>query len=143
MVAYLWLVWYQACTKASPKHWALAVTYELHERAYATFYEIVGDGTGMGQFLPTVVRRVHLTGTHGHQLYDGKMLVGEINDSVLGALEMYGETAVELVNSHNRKRGLGESNCQDWAIIIIRSLEDSLLLPRGTLAKVERCPRFG
>ena len=66
----------------------------------------------MGQFLPKVVRRVHLTGTHGHQLYDGKMLVGEINDSVLGALEMYGETAVELVNSHNRKRGLGESNCQ-------------------------------
>ena len=42
MVAYLWLVWYQACTKASPKHWALAVTYELHERAYATFYEVRG-----------------------------------------------------------------------------------------------------
>jgi hypothetical protein len=40
MVAYLWLVWYQANTKASPKHWALAVTYELHERAYATFYEV-------------------------------------------------------------------------------------------------------
>lgn len=40
MVAYLWLVWYQANSKASPKHWALAVTYELHERAYATFYEV-------------------------------------------------------------------------------------------------------
>ena len=40
MAAYLWLVWYQASTKASPKHWALAVTYELHERAYATFYEV-------------------------------------------------------------------------------------------------------
>lgn len=40
MVAYLWLVWYQANTKTSPKHWALAVTYELHERAYATFYEV-------------------------------------------------------------------------------------------------------
>ena len=126
----------------------------------------MGDGNGMGQFVPTVVRRVHLTGTHGHQPYDGKLLLGEINDSVLGALEMYGESAAELVNSQNRKRGgLGESNCQvrapglcvcscsvptwdtmleqDWAIIIIRSLEDSLLLPRGTLAKVEKCPRFG
>lgn len=185
MVAYLWLVWYQASSRASPKHWALAVTYELHERAYATFYEvsirrvfprgrlltrrafalqIMGDGNGMGQYLPTVVRRVHLTGTHGHQPYDGKLLLGEIDDRVLGALEMYGETAVELVNSQNRRRGLGESNCQvstpaesagtpwkvltmgfrqDWAIIIIRSLEDSLLLPRGTLAKVEKCPRFG
>ncbi|KAI0690684.1 hypothetical protein BC835DRAFT_1363346 [Cytidiella melzeri] len=143
LVAYLWLVWYQASSSTSPKHWALAVTYELHERAYATFYEITGDGNGMGQFLPRVVRRVHLTGTHGHQQYDGKMLLGEINDSVLGALEMYGESAVEIVNSHNRKHGLGESNCQDWAMIIIRSLEDSLFLPRGTLAKVEKCPRYG
>lgn len=66
----------------------------------------------MGQFVPTVVRRVHLTGTHGHHPYDGKLLLGEINDSVLGALEMYGESAAELVNSQNRKRGLGESNCQ-------------------------------
>lgn len=143
MVAYLWLVWYQANTRTSPKHWALAVTYEVHERAYATFYEITGDGSGMGQFLPGVVRRVHLTGTHGHQAYDGKLLLGEITDSVLGALEMYSESATELVNSQNRKRGLGESNCQDWAIIIVRSLEDSQLLPRGTLTKVERCPRLG
>ena len=40
MAAYLWLVWYQANSRVSPKHWALAVTYELHERAYATFYEV-------------------------------------------------------------------------------------------------------
>lgn len=84
----------------------------------------MGDGNGMGQFLPSVVRRVHLTGQHGHQAYDGKLLLGEINDSVLGALEMYGESAVEMVNSHNRKRGLGESNCQ------VRQL--ARLLPRVT-----------
>lgn len=40
MVAYLWLVYYQANSNTTPKHWALAVTYELHERAYATFYEV-------------------------------------------------------------------------------------------------------
>lgn len=66
----------------------------------------------MGQFSPSVVRRVHLTGTHGHQAHDGKLLLGEITDSVVGALEMYSESSVELVNSRNRKRGLGESNCQ-------------------------------
>lgn len=120
----------------------------------------------MGQFVPSVVRRVHLTGTHGHQAYDGRLLLGEITDKVVGALQMYGESSVDLVNSQNRKRGLGESNCQvssavavrgraftsithrlhlsqDWAIIIVRSLEDSQLLPPGTLARVENCPRFG
>ena len=73
----------------------------------------MGDGNGMGQFVPSVVRRVHLTGTHGAQAYDGKVLLGEITDNVVGALEMYGESAVEIINSNNRKRGgLGESNCQ-------------------------------
>ena len=121
----------------------------------------------MGQYVPRVVRRAHLTGTHGHQAYDGKLLLGEITDNVVTALEMYGESSVDIVNSHNRKRGLGESNCQvrepfirvscsltshpdrcpylcqDWALIIIRSLEDSQLLPGGTLAKAEKCPRLG
>lgn len=72
----------------------------------------MGDGNGMGQFAPSVVRRVHLTGTHGNQAYDGKLLLGEITDSVVGALEMYSESSVEIVNSRNRKRGLGEANCQ-------------------------------
>lgn len=40
MVGYLWLVWYHATTKVTPKHWALAVTYELNERAYATIYQV-------------------------------------------------------------------------------------------------------
>jgi len=143
MVAYLWLVWYSAHSKLSPKHWALAVTYELNDRAYATFYQILGDGNGMGQFMPNVLRRVHLMSTYGDQAYEGKVLLGEIIDNVVGALEMYGESAAEMVNSNNRKRGIGESNCQDWAIMIIRSLEDAALLPRGTVAKAERCPRFG
>ena len=67
---------------------------------------------------------------HGAARYGGKLLLGQVTDSVLGALEMYSESAVELVNAHNRKRGTGEASSQDWAIIIIRSLEDSLLLPK-------------
>jgi len=142
MVAYLWLVWYDAPSRMSPRHWALAVTYEAHDQAYATIYEVFSEGV-VGSFQPRVVRRVHLTSKHGHSSYAGKLLLGEINDQVLGALEMYSETAAELVNSHNKKRGGNESTCHDWAIIIVRSLEDALLLPRGTLARVEKSPRFG
>ncbi|KAH9947655.1 hypothetical protein B0H21DRAFT_737437 [Amylocystis lapponica] len=140
MVAYMWLVWYAAPDKTSCRHWALAVTYEADEHAYATIHEVALSDAA-GQFLPKVVRRVHLTRDH-LQPYAGKMLLGEIVDSVLSALELYSETAVELINAQNQKRG-SQSNCQDWAIIIIRSLEDALLLPQGTLARVEKCPRSG
>ncbi|KAI0932473.1 hypothetical protein AcW2_001095 [Taiwanofungus camphoratus] len=142
MTAYLWLVWYEATSKLSPQHWALAVTYEINDQAYATSYEVVGDSTG-SRYHSRVVRRVHLTSSHGYTPYVGKLLLGEINDQVLGALEMYSETATELVNAHNKKHGTNESNCHDWALIIIRSLEDALLLPKGTLARVEKCPKFG
>lgn len=40
MAAYLWLLWYQASSKLAPKHWALAVTYEVSDRAYATVYQV-------------------------------------------------------------------------------------------------------
>lgn len=143
MAAYLWLLWYQASSKLAPKHWALAVTYEVSDRAYATVYQVIGDGNGMGQFQPNVTRRVHLTTAHGAHAYEGKTLLGEVSDTVVGALEMYSESAADLVNTKNRKRGIGESNCQDWAMIIVQSLEDAQLLPRGTLARVERTPRVG
>lgn len=126
----------------SPRHWALAVTYEAHDLAYATFYEVFRDGNA-AHYQPRVVRRVHLTSKHGNTPYAGKLLLGEINDQVLGALEMYSETATELVNSHTKKRGIHELACHDWAIIIVRSLEDALLLPRGALSRVEKSPRFG
>ncbi|PCH33434.1 hypothetical protein WOLCODRAFT_86768 [Wolfiporia cocos MD-104 SS10] len=141
MGGFLWLVWYEAALKV-PRHWALAVTYEAHDLAYATFYEIFGD-SGVGRYQTRVVRRVHLTGKHGASSYVGKLLLGQINDQVLCALEMYSDTAAELVNSHNKKRGTNESTCHDWAVIIVRSLEDALLLPRGILARVEKCPRSG
>ncbi|OJT14369.1 hypothetical protein TRAPUB_9084 [Trametes pubescens] len=103
MGGYLWLVWYNATSKLSPKHWTLAVTYEAHDRAYATVYEAT---------------------------YGGRILLGEINDNVLCSLEAYSDTAAELVNSQNRKRGQDSANCHDWALIIVRSLEDAMLLPQ-------------
>jgi len=142
MGGFLWLVWYEPITRTSPRHWALAVTYEAHERAYSTFYEVVLDQTS-SRYLSKVVRRVHLTSSHGHSHYAGRLLLGEIIDTVIGTLEMYSETAVDLVNSHNQKRGSREYFSHDWAVTIIRSLEDSLLLPQGTLSRVEKCPKFG
>ncbi|KZT74832.1 hypothetical protein DAEQUDRAFT_720010 [Daedalea quercina L-15889] len=142
MVAYLWLVWYESPTKAALRHWALAITYEAHDHAYATFHEIASDSSGT-RYQARVVRRVHLTSRHGTIAYAGKLLLGEVTDQVLASLEMYSETAAELVNAHNRKRGVHESTCHDWAIIIVRSLEDALLLPAGSLSRAEKSPRFG
>ncbi|KAL6304221.1 hypothetical protein BKA93DRAFT_784417 [Sparassis latifolia] len=142
MAGFLWLVWYEPVTRTSARHWTLAVTYEAHEQAYATFYEMLGSGSA-GGYKSKVTRRVRLTSGHGASPYSGKILLGEIIDPVLGALEMYSETATDLVNSHNQKRDAREYNSQDWAIIIIRSLEDALLLPQGTLARVERCSKLG
>ncbi|KAI8995331.1 hypothetical protein BD414DRAFT_520614 [Trametes punicea] len=141
MVAYLWLVWYDAATKLSPKHWTLAVTYEAHDRAYATVYEVSSDNAG--QYQSRVVRRVHLTSNHPSGAYGGRILLGEINDNVLRSLEAYSDTAAELVNSQNRKCGQNRSNCHDWALIIVRSLEDAMLLPQGSLARLDKCPRVG
>ncbi len=152
MTAYLWLIWYDAAAKVTPKHWTLAVSYEAHDRAYATVYEVskpacyhwespdyrltsasqvTMDFTG--RYQSRVVRRVHLTSNHPLGAYGGKILLGEVNDGVLCSLEAYSDTAAELVNTYNRKRGQGTSNCHDWATIIVRSLEDAMLLPQVCL----------
>ncbi|KAI0336043.1 hypothetical protein GY45DRAFT_1316086 [Cubamyces sp. BRFM 1775] len=141
MGGYLWLVWYEAASKLTPKHWTLAVTYEAHDRAYATVYELTSEHTG--RYASRVIRRVHLTSNHPSGAYGGRILLGEVNDNVLCSLEAYSDTAAELVNSQNRKRGQNNSNCQDWAHIIVRSLEDAMLLPQGSLARLEKCPRAG
>ena len=146
MGAYLWLIWYDASSKGGPKHWTLAVSYEANDRAYATIYEVGVcpvisqrlysilllqvnmDFTGL--YESRVVRRVVLTGNHPTGPYAGKILLGEVNDNVLGSLEAYSDTAAELVNSLNRKRGQGSLSCHDWAAFIVRSLEDAMLLPK-------------
>ncbi|TBU49738.1 hypothetical protein BD309DRAFT_909409 [Dichomitus squalens] len=141
MTGYLWLVWYEAPARSAIRHWTLAVTYEANDRAYATVYEVAIDSSG--HYQSRVTRRVHLTSNHPSGAYSGKILLGEINDNVLCSLEPYSETAAELVNSRNRKRGPGAQTCHDWAMIIVRSLEDSMLLPQGAMACVEKCPRIG
>ncbi|KAI0768504.1 hypothetical protein BD413DRAFT_562455 [Trametes elegans] len=141
MGGYLWLVWYEAASKVSPKHWTLAVTYEAHDRAYATVYELSVDAAGF--YKSRVIRRVHLTSNHPSGAYSGRILLGEINDNVLRSLEAYSDTAAELVNSQIRQRGCESANCHDWALIIVRSLEDAMLLPKGSLERLEKCPRTG
>lgn len=71
------------------------------------------------------------------------MLLGEIIDDVIKVMEEYGNTATEIVNSTNESRaGSGDLNCQDWILIIVRSLEDAGLLPNGALKRAKDCPRY-
>ena len=94
-----------------------------------------------GRYESRVTRRVPLTSNHPSGPYAGKILLGEVNDGVLSTLEAYSESAAELVNTHNRKRGLGSSNSQDWAAFIVRSLEDAILLPKVRAVDSSRPPR--
>ena len=96
---------------------------------FSTFVsQAVSDFTGL--FEARVVRRVPLTSNHPSGSYAGKILLGEVNDSVLSTLEAYSDTAAELVNTRNRKRSQGNATCHDWAAFIVRSLEDAMLLPK-------------
>ena len=100
----------------------------MRQRCADSIQQVTSD-TSATRFQPRVVRRVHLSSKHGHIAFGGKLLLGEVTDQVLASLEMYSETAAELVNTHNRRRGAHEWTCHDWAIVIVRSLEDALLLP--------------
>ena len=61
MAAYLWLIWYDASTKAAPKHWTLAVSYEPHDRAYATVYE-VSNAADLGGYAGHAGLTIHTSG---------------------------------------------------------------------------------
>lgn len=103
----------------------------------------MGDGLGLGQFATDVTRHVQLVGERGSATYEGRLLLGPVADSVLELMEEYCHSATELINAVNKTRGVGDLNCQDWVLLIVKSLEDARLLKKGTLAKAARCPRRG
>lgn len=103
--------------------------------------QVEGNGWGTGQFVFRIVRGCQLKGARGSQAYEGRLYLGEIRDDVNGMLQEYCEAATEMINEHNAQKIVGESNCQDWCILVIKSLEDSRLLPRGSEATAGACPR--
>ena len=166
MTTYLWLVWYRAQSPLGPKHWSLFVTYEPDEEALGTIYQVrltlqppplslsnkrplhltlitqlEGNGWGTGQFVFRVCRGVQLKGARGSQAYESRLHLGDIRDGVNGMLQEYCEAAAELINEHNTAHVIGDSNCQDWCLLVVKSLEDARFVPAGTYAKAKACPR--
>jgi len=141
MANYFWLVWYNAVTRRAPKHWALMVTYEMDEDAFGTLYQTVGDGTGWGRFSTDIRHGAQLNSAHGDAAYGARLFLGAVADGVVEALRDYCDAATDMINAQNTQRGVGELNCQDWVLVLVRSLEDARLLEAGTLARVKRCPR--
>lgn len=141
MTNHLWLVWYRAQSPMGPKHWSLFVTYDTDEEALGTIYQIEGNGWGTGQFTFRVCRGVQLKGARGSQAYEGRLYLGDIRDGVYGMMHEYCETAAEMINEHNVAHVVGESNCQDWCLLVIKSLEDGRFIPGGTKTRAAACPR--
>lgn len=143
MTNYFWLVWYRARSSAVPKHWALFMTYDTDEQACGTIYQAEGNGWGTGQFITSILRGIQLTGQRGSQAYENRLHLGEIHDGLNGMMKEYCDAATDLINEHNAKRVVGELNCQDWCLVVIKSLEDSRCLPSGTHERALRTPRGG
>ncbi|EKM57649.1 uncharacterized protein PHACADRAFT_138886 [Phanerochaete carnosa HHB-10118-sp] len=141
MTNHLWLVWYRAQSPLGPKHWSLFVTYDTDEEAPGTIYQIEGNGWGTGQFFFRVCRGIQLKGARGSQAYEGRLYLGDIRDGVNGMMQEYCEAAAEMINEHNTAHVVGEFNCQDWCIIVIKSLEDGRFIPGGANARAAACPR--
>ncbi|KAK7685577.1 hypothetical protein QCA50_011444 [Cerrena zonata] len=143
MTNYFWLVWYRSRTTPGPKHWSLFMTYDTDDQAIGTIYQAEGDGWGNGQFTTSIIRGVQLKGPRGAQSYESRLYLGEMHDAFCSMLKEYCDAATELINEHNAERIIGESNCQDWCLVVIKSLEDARCFPAGTHAKACRCPRGG
>ncbi|KAI0337204.1 hypothetical protein BDW22DRAFT_1403499 [Trametopsis cervina] len=140
MTNHLWLVWYRAQTPMGPKHWSLFVTYDTDEQAPGTIYQ-VRNGWGTGQFTFKLIRGAQLKGARGSQAYEGRLYLGEIRDGVNGMMHEYCEAGTEMINEHNGAHVVGESNCQDWCLLVIKSLEDGRFIPGGTKTRAGACPR--
>ncbi|KAI0078650.1 hypothetical protein K474DRAFT_1641311 [Panus rudis PR-1116 ss-1] len=145
MTNYFWLVWYRARSSMAPKHWSLFMTYDTDEQAIGTIYQ-VRNGWGTGQFLTSILRGVQLKGTRGAQSYESRLYLGEVHEKFVSneMMREYCDAATDLINEHNATCGdglVGEWNCQDWCLVVIRSLEDARCLPKGSLQRAERCPR--
>ncbi|KAI0782040.1 hypothetical protein C8Q75DRAFT_728144 [Abortiporus biennis] len=142
MTNYLWLVWYRARNSVGPKHWSLFMTYDADEQAVGTVYQ-VGNGWGTGQFSTNVIHGVQLKGVRGSQSYESRLYLGEVHDKFNGMLKEYCDAATDLVNEHNAARVVGDSNCQDWCLMVIKTLEDQRCLPPGSFERARTCPKAG
>ena len=100
-------------------------------------------GTGLSKYIPDTIRGVRYQDHFGRRYWEGRMLLGQITETVVELLPLYCEVGADLVNSQNKGRGLlaGESGSQDWVLHIVSSFEDSKILPNGSTDRAKGCPR--
>ena len=161
----LWLIWVSGLTELSLKEWALVVTYEEDAEAFGTLYKVRSTtatshrfphpqtpslphqlkdvGTGLSKYIPDIIRGVRYQDHFGHRYWEGRMLLGQITETVVELLPLYCEVGADLINSQNQGRGLlaGENGSQEWVLHIVSSFEDSKILPKGSTDRAGGCPR--
>jgi hypothetical protein len=100
-------------------------------------------GTGLSTYIPDIIRGVRYQDHFGRRYWEGRMLLGQITETVVELLPLYCEVGADLINSQNRGRGLlaGENGSQEWVLHIVGSFEDSRILPRGSTDRAKGCPR--
>jgi hypothetical protein len=94
----------------------------------------------------TIRRGMPLDGACDFDELDARLFLGFISDRVIETMELYAESATDLLNAKDSAIGhhpqTASPNCQDWCLAIIRSLEDAGCLEQGTLERASGCPRF-
>jgi len=139
----LWLIWVSGLTHLSLKEWALVVTYEEDAEAFGTLYKLKDIGTGLSKYIPDIIRGVRYQDHFGRRYWEGRLLLGQITETVVELLPLYCEVGADLINSQNKGRGLlaGENGSQEWVLHIVGSFEDSRILPKGSTDRAKGCPR--
>ncbi|EJD54405.1 hypothetical protein AURDEDRAFT_156184 [Auricularia subglabra TFB-10046 SS5] len=132
MPNYLWLGVY---SPSPPRHSStLCLTYDLAEDAYATIFHLVGrPPTSACALQRSVALRNPVT---DEALFHSRILLGIVSDAVLQVLGDYIREACALLNDAH-----GHAPLDDWALLVIRSFEDSRFLPAGALVRAQQALR--
>ncbi|EPQ54818.1 hypothetical protein GLOTRDRAFT_130170 [Gloeophyllum trabeum ATCC 11539] len=142
MPNYLYLIWYSP-QFGGPRHWGLFIVGSREPEAYGTLYHCITDQkrSYACTFSTDVRYGVAIKGPRSNRTYEDRVLLGTIGDDVKVMMTEYADAATQMVNEHNVTRGRAESNCHDWVLHIVRSLDNSHLIEQGALGRAAACPR--
>ncbi|KZT28734.1 hypothetical protein NEOLEDRAFT_1057793 [Neolentinus lepideus HHB14362 ss-1] len=140
MTNHLYLIWYTP-QMAGPRHWALFVVSSQEPEAFGTLYHVASVRGYCCTFATDIRFGVSIKGPRSSRTYEDRALLGTINDDVKMMMTEYADAATQMVNEHNVPRSRAESNCHDWVLHIVRSLDNSHLIEHGALGRAAVCPR--
>lgn len=91
--------------------------------------------------MTNIIRGIQLKGERGSRAFESRFYLGEIRDTFKEMMKEYCDAATDLINEQNAINYVGESNCQDWCLMVIKSLEDARCLPAGIHERARTCPK--